>query len=197
MAAGCGPGPAPGGAPAEVVRAFFRALDRHDADGVLELLDEDFAFRSADGSFAIGREALPDVLGWDFAAGSDVDVERLQEEGDTVRVTLRERNRLTELLGLEPWRVEATFVVRDGRIREEIAREVVGEGPSFQERFRRALEPVADWAAEARPEDAGAVFADGGVARYDGPTARRLLRLLEAYRERADGASAGEPPPED
>lgn len=195
MAAACTARPAPEDTPAAVVRAFFRALGRHDTDGVVELLHQDFTFRSADGGFAIGREDIPAVLGWDFAAGSDPDIESLAAAGDSVRVTLRERNRFTELLGLEPWRVEATFVVEDGRIREEVAREIVGGGPSFTERFRRALAPVVEWAGENRPEVARAVFEDGRVARYDAETARRLLRLLEAYEARTGRRPRDRPPP--
>lgn len=176
--------------PAEVVRAFLHSLDEHDVEGALALLDASFVFRSSDGGFEAGKEAMPSMLAWDAAAGSDVEIRELTSSGDTVRVLLVERNRFTELLELEPWVVEATFVVRDGRISEEVAREVAVDGPSFEDRFRRALEPVRRWAVEARPAEARAVFADGGVARYDGPTARRLLALIEAH-HRAIGDGDG------
>lgn len=187
-APGCGqPTPDPAEAPREVVRSFLESLDRHDVDGAVALLDDVFAFRSGDGGFEVDKEAMPSVLGWDRAAGSDLEIRELTASGDTVRARLVERNRFTELLGLEPWVVEATFVVRDGRIVEEVAREMATDGPSFTERFQRALEPVRSWAAEARPGEAAAVFEDGRVARYDGPTAKRLLALIEAYLRATSG----------
>lgn len=178
----CDPAPDAPVGPESVVRAFLERIDRHEVEGALDLLEDGFVFRSGDGSFAARRGALPDMLAWDAAAESDVEVRELAESGDTVRVRLVERNRFTELLDLEPWVVDAEFVVRDGRIVEEVAREVaVGDGAPLAERFDRALEPVRRWALEARPAEAGAVFEDGSVARYDGPTARRLLELIEAY----------------
>lgn len=185
-APGCGAVPDAPDPPAEVVRGFLGSLDGHDVEGALAHLDESFVFRSADGGFEAGKDAMPSMLAWDAAASSDVEIRELTSSGDTVRVRLVERNRFTELLELAPWVVEATFGVREGRIVEEVAREVAVDGPTFEERFRQALEPVRRWAVEARPAEAAAVFADEGVARYDGPTARRLLALIEGHR-RATG----------
>lgn len=187
-APGCGVVPDSRDAPREVVTTFLQHLDRHDVEGALALLDDGFVFRSGDGTFEAGREAMPAMLAWDAAVEGDVEIRQLKASGDTVRVRLVERNRLTDLLELEPWVVEATFVVRNGRIVEEVAEEVVADRPAFAERFERALEPVRRWAVEARPSDAKATFEDGSVARYDGPTARRLLELIEAHRrETGDG----------
>lgn len=183
IGAGCAASPESPAAPETVVRAFLDALDSHDVERALSLLDEAFTFRSADGSVAIDRAGMPAVLGWDAAAEGSVEVKTLETVGDTVRVRLTERSRFTELLSLEPWEVDATFVVRDGRIVEEVAREVAVDGEGITERFQRALAPVRRWAETARPAEANALFAGEGVAGYDGPTARRLLRLLEDYRK--------------
>lgn len=181
---GCGPGPEPrgDGSPEGVVRSFLRELDHHDVEGALAFLDEDFTFRSADGSFAADRESMPAMLSWDAEAEGRVEIEELRASADTVRTRIIERNRFSQLLDLEPWVVDAEFVVRGGRIQQETVREVTGEGPSFTERFHAALEPVRRWALEERPGEAEAVFEDGRIARYDGPTARRLIRLIESYR---------------
>lgn len=183
IGAGCAASPESPAAPETVVRAFLDALDSHDVERALSLLDETFTFRSADGSVAIDRAGMPAVLGWDAAAEGSVEVKALEAVGDTVRVRLTERSRFTELLSLEPWEVDATFVVRDGRIVEEVAREVSLDGEGITDRFQRALAPVRRWADTARPAEAEALFAGEGVAGYDGPTARRLLRLLEDYRK--------------
>lgn len=172
---------APEKGPATTVTEFFQRLAEHDTDAVLALLHEDFVFRTGDGTVVARRKNIRPMLEWDAAAHSRIEIESLQVEGDEVHARIRERNRFTDLLGLKPWEVEATFTVRDGQIRQEVARERAAEGSSFNESFQRALQPVAAWAAKAHPEEAAAVFDAGRVTRYDGPTARRLLRLLEAY----------------
>lgn len=180
-ATGCG-GNAASTSPEATVRAFLGALEGPDVEAALALLDEDFVFRNAAGSFEVDRDGIAPILTWDATARSEPRIEELRVSGDTVRTRLVERNRFSELLDLEPWVVDAEFVVRDGRILRETVRELTGEGPSFTERFRAALEPVHRWAVEERPGVAEAVFEDGRIARYDGPTARRLMRLIVSYR---------------
>lgn len=166
-----------------VVRRFFDRLEDRDVEGALALLGRDFRFGDAAGAFSAGREAMPAMLAWDFEAGSRVDIEALEAEGENVRVQLRERNRFTELLGLEPWAMRVRFVVVDGLILEEVVDDRGPDGSSITQRFERAIGPVAQWAAATRPEEAAAVFEDGRISRYDGPTARRLLGLMESYFE--------------
>lgn len=181
-----------GSNPEAVVRAFLQALNAHDVERALALLGDEFTFRDAGGGVAIEREAMPSVLGWDAAAEGRLEVLDLDVAADTVRVRLRERNRFTELLGLEPWDVEATFVVREDRIVDEVAREIAERGQDITGRFQDALEPVRRWAETARPDESRAIFGERGLARYDGPTARGLLELIEAYREQPDSQRRGE-----
>lgn len=168
--------------PEEVVRAFFDALSRSDLEAAMALVGEDFVLRQASGTYTADREALTKILEWDVAAQGRGEIENLETEGEVVQVRLREWNRFIELLDLDPFRVELTFVVRDGLIRQEVIREMTGRGPSFTDQFHQALEPVIEWAARNRPDDVASVFDDGRVSRYDAPTARRLIELLEAYR---------------
>ncbi len=177
----CTPQPRPETDPETVVRTFLQKLEQGDIDAVMALLHEDFVFRDAESTFRAGREDMPSMLAWDLEAEGRIEIQALEAEGEVVRVRLRETNRFTELLELAPWEVEATFTVREGEIQEEVARERVSGGPSFTERFQQELQPVVAWAAEVYPEAADTIFEDGRVRRYDGPTARRLLQLLEAY----------------
>lgn len=168
------------------MRRFLECLRDHDADGAIALLSPDFEFRDEAGTFSAGRASMPAMLAWDFEAGSRLKIQALTEKADGVRARLRERNRFTDLLGLEPWDLQVRFVVADGRIREEVVDDRGPDGHSTTERFGRAIRPVAQWAGRERPEEAAAVFEGDRPVRYDGPTARRLLRLVEAYEQTRD-----------
>lgn len=169
-----------------VVRRFLGCLSDHDADGAMALLAADFEFRDEAGTFSAGRRSMPAMLAWDFEAGSRLEIEALTVEADGARARLRERNRFTDLLDLEPWDLRVRFVVAGGRIREEVVDDRSPNGQSTTERFGRAMRPVAQWARRERPQEAAAVFDGDRPLRYDGPTARRLLRLVEGYERTRD-----------
>lgn len=175
---------APSPSPESVVREFLAAIDRGDIPAAMARVAEEFTFRDRAGTFAVGREDLVPMLEWDVAVGGDPSVRELEVSGDTVRAVIVETNELTRLLELGAFVVDATFVVGDGRIVEEIVEERTEGGPSYTERFRRALQPVLGWAAERHPDRLDAILTDGGL-RYDGPTARELVRLVRAWRDAA------------
>lgn len=182
VAGGCNGAPREDPSPRAIVREFVEDVRRHDVDGAMSHLADGFVFRDAGGKFAVGREAMPAMLSWDAAVRSRLRIDEVRASGDTVWTQLVEQNRLTDLLDLEPWVVEAVFVVRHAEITEEMVRELTAGEPTFTHRFQAALEPIRRWAAQERPALARTIFEDGQVARYDGPTARRLLELIGEYR---------------
>jgi hypothetical protein len=183
MSAGCDGTPDYDSSAESIVRTFLERLDRHEVEGALALLDDGFVFRSVDGGFSADRDALPAMLSWDEVADGEVRIETLERRGDVVEARLMETNYFTRTLGLSGWVVEARFRVQNGRITEEVVSEITADGPTFDQRFARALAPVREWATNARPGVADSVFAGGHIARYDAPTARRLRDLVDAYCE--------------
>lgn len=181
--AAVGPGT---GDPATVVRAFLAALDEGDAEGAMAMLAPDFSMRSWAGAVLVSREGYPDVLGWDLAAGGEREVERFEVDGDTVTLRIVERSRFTELLDLRPFRIETRYLVRDGAIAEQRFRELAPEGSApYTVRFVEALRPVLAWAEKGAPALL-AEATDGGAVRYDAPSARALLELVERHRKRQE-----------
>ncbi|MFW6078384.1 MAG: nuclear transport factor 2 family protein [Gemmatimonadota bacterium] len=168
--------------PTALVEHFFTALEAGDTARFMALLDDGFVFRDPDSTFVASKEMIPGMLAWDLAAGAHPVVSDLRASGDTVRCTVRETNAFTELLGLEPYVLDLTFVVRDGRIREEVVRERVTDGPSYTQRFNEAVAPVLAWAERNDPEALGRIRGDSGM-RYDGESARALVRVIRAWRE--------------
>lgn len=165
-----------------LVERFFALLEAGDADGLMTLLDDDFVFRDPDSTFVLPRARMPAMLGWDIVARGRPVVSELRASGDTVRCKVRETNAFTELLGLDAYGLEVTFVVRDGRILEEVAHELVADGPSYTARFNEAVAPVLAWAERNDPDTLKRVLDDGGGVRFDGEAARALLELIHAWR---------------
>lgn len=182
MTVSCGPAAEAVPEPTALVEHFFAALEAGDSARFMALLDDEFVFRDPDSTFVASKEAVPGMLEWDMAAGADPVVSDLRASGDTVYCTVRETNAFTELLGLEPYVLDLTFVVRDGRILEEIVRERVADGPSYTERFNEAIAPVLTWAEQNDPEALSRVRGEQGM-RYDGESARALIGLIRAWRE--------------
>lgn len=165
-----------------LVERFFALLEAGDADRLMLLLDDDFVFRDPDSTFVLPKAGMPTMLGWDIVARGRPVVSDLRASGETVRCRVRETNAFTELLGLDPFELDVTFVVRDGRILEEVARELVVDGPSYTARFGEAVAPVLAWAGHHDPETLDRVLNDGGSIRFDGESAHALLELIHAWR---------------
>lgn len=176
--------------PAAVVERFFTALEAGDVDRSMALLDDEFVFRDRDSTFVVPKQAIPRMLAWDVAAGGEPVLSGLQVTGDTVRCEVTETNTFTELLGLEPYVLELTFVVREGRIREEVVRERVAEGSSYTRRFEEAVAPALAWAERNDPAALDRVLRDDGSGiRYDGDSAKALLEVIRAWREATTGST--------
>jgi ketosteroid isomerase-like protein len=84
---------------AELVRAAYEALSRHDPDRLMELLDDDVEFRNPD--YAIepgtrhGRAAFMQALerGWEAIQEVRYEIDQIVEDGDVIVVTGTARGR--------------------------------------------------------------------------------------------------------
>lgn len=181
ISASCAQNSQPPTEPAALIERFFTTLEAGDTTGLMELLDDDFIFRDPDSTFVVPKQAIPGMLAWDIAAGAEPVVGDLHVSGDTVRCEVRETNAFTELLGLDPYVLDLTFIVRDGRIREEVVRERVTDGPSYTQRFNAAIAPVLAWAERNDPDALSRIRGESGM-RYDAESARALLDVIRAWR---------------
>lgn len=166
-----------GRGPERVVREFLAAMNDHDVERALALMNEDYVFRDEAGTFAVPRNDVRPMLEWDAATRARAEGTIVGVSGDTVRVRFRETNDFLDLLGVGPWTHEAKLVVRDGTLRATV---VDAPGDLFA-RVDRALEPVIDWARRTRPGRLDGLMTEAGLV-YDGDTARRWVDLLREAR---------------
>lgn len=106
--------------PAETVRRFDAAFNRHDLAALADLITEDCVFESTqppDGQRIVGRAAVVEAWGKVMADASDVsfDVEEMITAGDRVFVLWRYSWSDGHVRGVDVMRV------RDGRVAESFA----------------------------------------------------------------------------
>lgn len=106
--------------PAEIVRRFDAAFNRHDLTALADLITEDCVFESThppDGRRVVGREAVLEAWRQVMADATDVhfDVEEMITAGDRVVVLWRYSWADGHVRGVDVMRV------RDGRVAESFA----------------------------------------------------------------------------
>jgi ketosteroid isomerase-like protein len=106
--------------PAETVRRFDAAFNRHDLAALADIITEDCVFESTlppDGQRVVGREAVLEAWGQVMADAADVqfDVEEMITAGDRVVVLWRFSWADGHVRGVDVMRV------RDGRVAESFA----------------------------------------------------------------------------
>jgi ketosteroid isomerase-like protein len=106
--------------PAEVVRRFDAAFNRHDLIALADLITEDCVFESTqppDGQRVVGRAAVLDAWGKVMADATDVrfDVDEMITAGDRVVVLWRYSWGDGHVRGVDVMRI------RDGRVAESFA----------------------------------------------------------------------------
>lgn len=176
--------------PGRVASRFFSSLEATDMEAVHSLLADDFRLLDGAGNAVASREEMATLLGWDFEAAPEIRLGEMQVAGDTVRVRVVERNDFTRLLDLDPWVSDVRLIVRDGKIVEETLREPDDVERSFGASFGEAVTEVLAWGERHRPGLHATITRSGGL-QFDAPTARALLDLIRAYRERPGGGQEG------
>lgn len=167
--------------PDAVVEEYLASIERRDLEGTMSALAPDFRLEGSDGVLIADRSDMPTLLGWDFQARPRIHTEEVHVTGDTVRALISEENDFTRLLGLAPWRSDATFLIRNGVIVRETLRTADGVEHSVHEVFESALSPVLSWAERYDP-DRYAILGGGEIVRRDSTTARVLLEVIRSYR---------------
>jgi hypothetical protein len=164
--------------PQEVVNRFIRAANRHDLKGMLSYLTDDFVFRDSASTFRVTKPELLPALQWDLALNSHVRSHLLKTDSESATFVMSERNDFYRLLGLRQQSYRVRFVVREGRIREEVIEEMIKDGPTSSE----ALAPAVDWARAHQPDTLVKVYRDNQPI-YTGETANTWIALLREWRK--------------
>jgi hypothetical protein len=165
----------------KIIISFFGAIEKHDTEGALDLLAEDFVFRSSDSKFRIDKRQFRDVIEFDSAVNSKARYLVEDERDGSITLVVTESNDFLRLIGIREQKLRVTFVIRGGKIQEEVLRELLHEGPSYQQ----AMEPLVEWAKLNRPEAFAKVFGATG-AKFTGETAPIWLSLARAWRQATD-----------
>lgn len=179
-------GQAPSIAAAAFVDRYVALHAAGDVDGLLALHHEDAEFVIPGQDPVRGTAALRDLMEWDVALGSVVEMADVRLDGDAVVVdTIVERNRWFELLGVPEvrYRPGTRIVLRDRRI---AGVHVSGFDADTQARVMDGFARMHAWLSEHRPADRDRLL-PGGRFRYDAASARLWLEVLAAWR-RASGA---------
>lgn len=152
---------------------YMEAVKAKDLDRAFAHYAEDFAFRLAGSDSRVGKAGMIALLEWDFAVDSEHSWTILEEDGDELRLELKEMNDFYRLLDLSPRRVRMTCRFEGDQLAEQVIEETLYEGHSHE----AALEPVIAWAKENRPEEIESLH----PIVFDGTSARRWIALLEAW----------------
>ena len=159
----------------------YVALHRSgDIDGLLALHTKDAEFIIPGQNPIRGRKALRDLLEWDRVLQSELDMDSIRMNGDTIVIdVVTETSKWFRAIGVSKARYGpgTRFVLRHGRI--------VGIYPaSFDDETRdrviRQFGRLAEWLTRNRPEVLDQLLPEGKF-QYNAASARLWLTVLEEW----------------
>lgn len=164
--------------------AFVRRYTALHRSGQVERL---VALHTVDTEFVIpgqdairGTAALRDLFAWDAILGSDLVMDAISAEGDTIRVDLViERNRWFQALGIAEVRHKpgTRLVLRDGLIRGTYP---AAFEDATQRRVADRFGQLVEWLSANRPDVLERLL-PGGKFRYDAASAKLWLEVLQGW----------------
>lgn len=163
--------------PTAFVQRYVALHRAGDVDGLLALHTEDSEFIIPGQDPIRGHAALRELFSWDVVLGTELVMEDIHLDGDTVVIdTIVERNKWFEAIGVSEtrYRPGTRLVLRDGRIAgtylsgfDEQTLSLVVEG------FGRLMQ----WLSANRP-DAQNRLLPNGMFRYDAASAQLWLNVM-------------------
>lgn len=159
----------------------YVALHRSgDVEGLLALHAADAEFLIPGQQPVRGTEALRALFEWDAVLGSQLIMEGISADGDTILIeSIVERNKWFQAIGLAEARHKpgTRIVLREGRI--------LGIYPAAfddgtQSRVIEQLDRVVGWLSANRPDTLERLL-PGGKFRYDAASAGLWLEVLEEW----------------
>ena len=128
------------------------------------------------------REDLRPRFEWEAVMENHLAMSGVEIDGNTVTINkLVETSKWLQLAGIEELVYEPGSKIgfSDGLIAEVLPSPPSQEG---QDAVATVMNELLDWVAENRPEELEGML-PGGQLPYDGDGARKLLRLLQEWRE--------------
>jgi SnoaL-like domain len=152
-----------------------------DVDGLLAMHTGDAEFVMVGQDPIRGTAALRDLFEWDAVLKSDLSMDAVSADGDTIVVdSVTERNRWFRAIGLSVARFQpgTRILLEDGRI--------AGTYPAaFEDETGRVLgdgfERIVAWLGHNRPDTLKQLL-PGGKFRYDAQSARLWLKVFEEWK---------------
>jgi hypothetical protein len=173
MPFGCAP------KPADLLKAYEKALNSHDVNWVTRFHAEDIRFEVVGGFVKEGREQVRELAKWDAAVNCHLTFTDLVVSGDTVTCKATERNDWFRLAGIEEVHYGLNTIIFRGvlitSIRAELSQESVRA-------MGDAFEAITEWASEERSQQLAELMPEGEFV-HSAETAEGWLALLSEWRE--------------
>lgn len=164
--------------PVDLVKAYQRAYNSHDLDGLISLFADDATFEVV-GQFVLkGKEDIRHMAEYDFTLHIHMTVNRFTTRGDTVFCELIEINDWLEVAGIEEALYTARFVFDDGLIKLIRGK----SSPQTEKAFNQVLKPLLEWASKERLEQLAEMMPEGKFV-YNAENAKKSLVLLREWQD--------------
>ena len=168
---------APDVGPTALFDAYMRDIAARDLDTVMAHFADDMEAEFSP-EYVIPREAMRQVLRFDFAVNARIEPTVIAESDDSVEVMMVENNDLLSLVGVRDLQIRMRFDFRDGQIVRQTMLDLSFTGPTIDE----AMAPFLAWAREREPEQFALIHDDAGPL-YTGDAAPTWLALARQWKD--------------
>jgi ketosteroid isomerase-like protein len=166
--------------PTAFVQRYVALHQSGDVDGLLALHTEDSEFIIPGQDPVRGHAALRGLFSWDVVLGTELIMEDIHLDGDTVVIdTIVERNKWFEAIGVSETRYKpgTRLVLRDGRIAGTY---LSGFDERTHSRVVEGFGRLIQWLSANRPEAQNRLLPNG-MFRYDAESAHLWLTVMEEW----------------
>jgi len=165
--------------PEGIVRAYIKAQNSHNIDEKMKYFDEETAFIMQGSEMRLrGEEEIRSMSQYDSVLHTELIIENLQVDGNTVICEITERNLWLEAAGLPPLHYDSTlFYIIGDRIRKIVS----FPSDSSIQGMMDVLNKFIPWLASTYPYETMDMM-PGGEFEYSAENAERIIALLNEWR---------------
>jgi hypothetical protein len=160
----------------DIVREHVKAVNNDDVKKNLTFFADNIVFEVDANTKLSGKDQLRNLMEWDVANNARLTIKDMKVEGNTVIVTLTEKDEGWRFLGIEELPFMATYKF-NGRLIEKAKLELTPEsGNIFGEKYK----VLAEWAGKEHPQELNKMETGG----YTAENARLYLSLAKEWRDK-------------